>query len=40
LVNALYIDVFEASKIAFMFWGMAGILLVVLKLQVKNENKK
>jgi len=40
LVNALYIDVFEASKIAFMFWGMAGILLVVLKLQVKNETKQ
>lgn len=40
LINALYIDVFEASKIAFMFWGMAGILLVVLKLQVKNEIKQ
>jgi hypothetical protein len=27
LINALYIDIFEASKVAFIFWALAGILL-------------
>lgn len=27
LINALYIDVFEASKVAFMFWAMTGATL-------------
>jgi len=27
LINALYIDVFEASKVAFVFWALAGVLL-------------
>lgn len=30
LVNALYIDVFEASKVAFMFWALIGVLMASL----------
>ncbi|HUV46703.1 MAG TPA: O-antigen ligase family protein [Candidatus Bathyarchaeia archaeon] len=30
LVNAIYIDVFEASKLAFIFWAMTGVLLSTL----------
>lgn len=29
LVNALYIDVFEASKVAFVFWALIGTLVAV-----------
>ena len=29
LVNAIYIDVFVASKVAYMFWSMTGVLLAV-----------
>jgi len=31
LVNALYIDVFEASKVAFMFWALTGVILAVVE---------
>ncbi len=34
LVNAVYIDVFEASKVAFIFWALIGISVAVL-----NVNK-
>lgn len=27
LVNAIYIDVFAASKVAFTYWGLAGLLI-------------
>ncbi len=27
LVNAMYIDIFEASKVAYVFWGIAGITM-------------
>lgn len=27
LVNAVYIDVFESSKVAFTFWGIAGLVM-------------
>ena len=38
LLNAFYIDVFEASKIAFIFWAMAGILMASLNFVTsKNE---
>jgi hypothetical protein len=37
LVNALYIDVFEASKVAFMFWAFTGIALALVD---KNRQKK
>lgn len=30
LFNALYIDIFEASKVAFMFWGIMGLLMASL----------
>lgn len=33
LVNATYIDVFEASKVAFTFWALMGILIAVLEKQ-------
>ena len=38
LINATYIDVFEASKIAFTFWAMIGVLLVVLKFQSEKND--
>jgi hypothetical protein len=37
LVNALYIDVFAASKVAFSFWAITGILI---KYSYLVENKK
>jgi hypothetical protein len=33
LINAFYIDVFEASKVAFIFWALIGIGMAVLRLQ-------
>lgn len=36
LVNGLFIDVFEASKVASLFWMILGVNLAVLK--YKNEN--
>ena len=32
LVNAIYIDVFEASKVAYTFWIMVAILVATVKL--------
>lgn len=42
LINAVYIDVFEASKVAFSFWALMGILLGTLKIQRETieKNKK
>ena len=31
LINAFYIDVFEASKVAYMFWIMMAILTAAIK---------
>lgn len=39
LINAIYIDVFEASKVAYIFWMMVAILLATLKLSTKKEKK-
>lgn len=36
LVNAIYIDVFEASKVAYTFWIMAAILLATIKLSIQK----
>lgn len=36
LVNATYIDVFEASKVAFTFWAIAGVTLAVAMKYQKN----
>ncbi len=33
LVNAFYIDVFEASKVAYTFWALLGLILVAIKLE-------
>ncbi|GAJ25028.1 unnamed protein product, partial [marine sediment metagenome] len=46
LINALYIDVFEASKVAFTYWALVGVLLasilsqqgaVIVKKRKKNK---
>jgi len=31
LINALYIDVFEASKVAFTFWALMGIFIATIE---------
>lgn len=36
LVNATYIDVFEASKVAFTFWALAGVTLAVAMKYQRN----
>ncbi len=43
LVNATYIDVFEASKVAFAFWGLAGMGIAagrLTKFKVQSPNVK
>lgn len=37
LINASYIDVFEASKVAYTFWIMAGLFIGLSNLNFKNE---
>lgn len=37
LVNAVYIDVFEASKVAYTFWMMMAILLATIQLSIKPK---
>ncbi|OGF99776.1 hypothetical protein A2Y99_02330 [Candidatus Gottesmanbacteria bacterium RBG_13_37_7] len=39
-VNAMYIDVFESSKVAFTFWAMTGITLGSLKPLILNRKGK
>jgi len=36
LANAVFIDVFESSKIAFIFWILMGILVGMIKLKEEN----
>ena len=36
LANAVFIDVFESSKVAFVFWLLMGILVGMIKLKEKN----
>ena len=36
LVNGIYIDVFEASKVAYIFWALMGILFAAVKLGRKR----
>lgn len=36
LINASYIDVFEASKVAYTFWIISGIFIGLTQLRVKN----
>lgn len=37
LVNAIYIDVFEASKVAYTFWILVAILLATIKLATAQK---
>lgn len=37
LVNGLYIDVFEASKVAYTFWAMMGILFASIRIATKKQ---
>jgi len=36
LANAVFIDVFESSKVAFIFWLLMGILVGMIKLKEEN----
>lgn len=40
LINATYIDVFESSKIAYVFWLLAALLLRTRELVVKPQTKQ
>ncbi len=41
LVNAVYIDIFEASKVALSFWALTGIILGSIKvLNIPKQNLK
>ncbi len=35
LINATYIDVFEASKVAFTFWALMGLMIATIDLNLK-----
>jgi len=37
LVNGLYIDVFEASKVAYIFWAMMGLLFAAIELGIRKK---
>ena len=37
LINASYIDVFEASKVAYMFWLIAGIFVASIPVFIKEK---
>lgn len=39
LINAVYIDVFEASKVAYTFWIIVAILLATVKLSTSKSQK-
>jgi len=39
LINAVYIDVFEASKIAYTYWSLIGLLLALAVLTQRHEKK-
>ena len=40
LINAFYIDVFEASKVAYTFWIMVAILLATIRLSKSSPKAK
>lgn len=37
LLNAIYIDVFESSKVALTYWALAGLLLATIPLNTKSK---
>jgi hypothetical protein len=40
MVNALYIDVFEASKVAYTYWSLVGLLLAAASLVLSVKKSK
>ncbi len=40
LINAMYIDTFAASKIAFAYWSFTGILVALYVLTIQEKNDK
>lgn len=40
LVNALYIDVFESSKVAYTYWSLTGFMLAAALFVLSKEKKK
>ena len=40
LVNGAYIDVFEASKVAYPFWAMMGVLFAIFKMSEPMKERK
>ena len=38
LINAIYIDVFAASKVAMIFWALVGMMLASFKLNLKKKH--
>lgn len=40
LLNAIFIDVFVSSKVAFTFWILTGMLIALATLEIKNQDKK
>jgi hypothetical protein len=40
LINAVYIDIFEASKVALTFWALVGIFLALIKFVEKGDLSK
>ena len=39
MINALYIDVFEASKIAYSYWSIIGLILALAVYELKPDKK-
>ena len=37
LINATYIDVFEASKVAFTFWALIGLMVALIDLNLHRK---
>lgn len=40
IISAFYLDVFAASKVAFMFWGLTGLVLKSARLEAPNLLKQ
>lgn len=38
LINAIYIDVYASSKVAFTFWMLTGMLLAYIKIDQQSKN--
>jgi hypothetical protein len=40
MVNALYIDVYAASKVAFTYWALVGLALAVFSMKIPRKKSK